>query len=103
MNQKKKSSPLLIVGLVLLVLVCFMGIQLIFAGLGEAIPNEARLSESQSSQQGEQASSAQDTSGAGEENGGETAPKFCPFCGENLPSAFQWGQFCPYCGQQIQA
>ena len=94
MNEKKKSGVFPIVGLILLLLLCVAGVELVFAGLGAAIPNQGRgqstsASASQSTPDG--AASAQ------------SAPSFCPFCGEKLPSAFQWGQFCPYCGEQVEA
>ena len=28
-------------------------------------------------------------------------PKFCTFCGDELPENFEWGRFCPYCGKII--
>ena len=98
MNEKKKSGVLPIVGLILLLVLCVAGVELIFTGLGKAIPNEARgQSPSVSASQ-----SVQSTPEAGDSSA-RSAPSFCPFCGENLPSAFQWGQFCPYCGEQVEA
>ena len=29
------------------------------------------------------------------------APNFCPFCGDELPDSFQWGQYCPFCGENV--
>ena len=29
------------------------------------------------------------------------APNFCPFCGDELPDSFAWGQFCPFCGENV--
>jgi len=30
------------------------------------------------------------------------APKFCTYCGDELPEGFEWGRFCPYCGKIIE-
>lgn len=40
MNEKKKGGVLPIVGLILLIVVLFVGIKLVFAGLGAAIPQD---------------------------------------------------------------
>ena len=29
------------------------------------------------------------------------APKFCTYCGDELPENFEWGRFCPYCGKIV--
>ena len=29
------------------------------------------------------------------------APNFCPFCGDELPDSFAWGQYCPFCGENV--
>ena len=42
MNETKKNKVLPIVGLVLLLLLCMAGIELVFAGLGAAFPNHAQ-------------------------------------------------------------
>ena len=94
MNDQRKRTILSVIGMLALLIACVIGVQAVFAGLGAAIPNQGRgqstsASASQSTPDG--AASAQ------------SAPSFCPFCGENLPSAFQWGQFCPYCGEQVEA
>lgn len=91
MNPSKKKNLLTVAGLILLLLACVAAVELIFMGLGEAIPNQGRGSAGQSvqTQLPDQSTPA--------------APSFCPFCGEGLPSTFQWGQFCPYCGGQVEA
>ena len=99
MNETKKNKALPIVGLVLLLLLCMAGIELVFAGLGAAFPNHAQGGSSSASQSAEGADASQSTGDASSQE----APSFCPFCGEELPSAFQWGQFCPYCGEQVEA
>ncbi len=91
MNPSKKKNLLTVAGLILLLLACVAAVELIFMGLGEAIPNQGRGSASQSVQ-----TELPDQSTP-------AAPSFCPFCGEGLPSTFQWGQFCPYCGGQVEA
>ncbi len=91
MNQSRKKTALTVAGLIVLILVCVAAIELIFVGLGEAIPNQAKDSASQSVQTQPPDQSA------------PAAPSFCPFCGEGLPSSFQWGQFCPWCGEQVNS
>ena len=91
MNPSKKKNLLTVAGLILLLLACVAAVELIFMGLGEAIPNQGRGSAGQSVQ-----TELPDQSTP-------AAPSFCPFCGEGLPSTFQWGQFCPYCGGQVEA
>ena len=91
MNPSKKKNLLTVAGLILLLLACVAAVELIFMGLGEAIPNQGRGSAGQSVQTQLPDQSA------------PAAPSFCPFCGEGLPSTFQWGQFCPYCGGQVEA
>ena len=90
-NEKKSGDWKMIIGGIVLIIVLFVGIKLIFWGLGEAIPqthlNGAPSSSvSQSAQVGSQAD----------------APSFCVHCGKGLPESFQWGQFCPYCGEKIE-
>ena len=93
MNGKKKSSVLSILGLAALLVACVIGVQAVFIGLGMVIPNEARTEGDAYQSQSASASVSGATA--------QAAPSFCPFCGESLPSAFQWGQFCPYCGEQV--
>ena len=90
MNPSKKKNLLTVAGLILLLLACVAAVELIFMGLGEAIPNQGRGSAGQSvqTQLPDQSTPA--------------APGFCPFCGEDLPSTFQWGQFCPFCGERVE-
>ena len=78
-SEQNKKGWLPIVGLIALILVLFVGIKLVFAGLGAAIPQKA-------------------ASSAPEQN----TPAFCPFCGEELNESFQWGQYCPYCGEKVE-
>ena len=89
-NPSKKKTFLTVAGLLLLILACVAAVELIFLGLGEAIPNPSRGSAGQSVQTEPPDQSA------------PAAPSFCPFCGEGLPSAFQWGQFCPFCGERVE-
>ena len=90
-TEQKKQGWLPIVGLIALILVLFVGIKLIFAGLGKAIPQKPA---------GPQPPGQ--TELAEKPGPGQTAPSFCPFCGEELNDSFQWGQFCPYCGEKIE-
>ena len=65
------------VGLVALIVVLAVGVKLVFAGLEAAIP-----------QQGSSSVSSQETSTGGsgyqDASGGLEAPKYCPFCGEEI-------------------
>ena len=90
--EEKKNGWLPIVGLVALIVVLFAGIKLVFFGLGEAIPQHSS-DRSQSSAQSQPMEN---------ETVGQNAPAFCPFCGEELNSSFQWGQYCPYCGEKVE-
>ena len=94
-NETKKSGLWSIAGMVVLIIVLFVGIKAVFAGLEAAIPqNKTDVSASQSQ-----------SVGAGqnqEEPGGLPAPGFCPFCGEALNDSFQWGQYCPFCGELVE-
>lgn len=85
-----KKSDLRILWMVALIIVLFIAIQLIFAMLGAAIPQEKH---------------AQPPATTPEQSVSETlpAPSFCPFCGEKLPEDFQWGWFCPYCGEMTES
>ena len=89
-DPSKKKTFLTVAGLLLLILACVAAVELIFLGLGKAIPNQAKDSAAQSVQTQLPDQSA------------PAAPSFCPFCGEGLPSAFQWGQFCPFCGERVE-
>ena len=75
MSDKRKRTILSVVGMVALLIVLSL----------------IHISEPGASSAPEDAGSAQ------------PAPSFCPFCGEGLPSSFQWGQYCPYCGEQVEA
>ena len=90
-SEQKNKGWLPIVGLIALIVVLFLGIKLVFAGLGAAIPQKP--TDPQPPVQTEQV----------EKPGPEqTAPAFCPFCGQELNSSFQWGQYCPYCGERVE-
>lgn len=107
MNDKKKRTILSVVGMIVLLLVCAFGVQAVFAGLGMVGSQSGGSSSSSQSvpADGSQGQTDQET-GAPEESGtgsAQSAPSFCPFCGEGLPSSFQWGQFCPYCGERVEA
>ena len=107
MSDKRKRTILSVVGMVALLIVCVIGVQAVFAGLGMVSAQHGGVSSGQSAQAGGDESRPTQKPGASSapEDTGSTrpAPSFCPFCGEGLPSSFQWGQFCPYCGEQIEA
>ena len=107
MNDKRKRTILSVMGMVALLIVCVIGVQAVFAGLGMVSAQNGDILDSQSVQaEGDGSQMAQEpgASSASEDAGSaQPAPSFCPFCGEGLPSSFQWGQFCPYCGEQIEA
>ena len=67
-NPSKKKTILTVAGLLLLILACVAAVELIFLGLGEAIPNESRDSGQSVSVQPDQSAP------------GQAAPSFCPFC-----------------------
>ena len=106
MSDKRKRTILSVVGMVALLIVCVIGVQAVFAGLG-MVSAQHGVSSSQSAQEegdGSQPAQEPGASSVPEDAGSaQPAPSFCPFCGEGLPSSFQWGQFCPYCGEQIEA
>ena len=99
MDEKKKGI-LSILGLIFLLITCVIGVQAIFIGLGMAIPNEERVIEASSQSQIIQSGNPSENSGT---TSAQSAPSFCPFCGEGLPSSFQWGQYCPYCGEPVKS
>ena len=106
MDEKKKRTIMSIVGMVALLLVCVIGVQMVFAGLGVAFSDQGDATSGPGSQgDSVQSSSEQDSdsSEASSAVAAQPAPSFCPFCGEGLPSSFQWGQYCPYCGEQVEA
>ena len=92
MNEKKKRNWLTIAGLIALIIVLCACVELLFMGLGMVIPNSGQAA--QGSQPPAQSQQVQPSAGT-------EAPAFCPFCGERLPSFFQWGQYCPWCGEQV--
>lgn len=97
-TQEKKSSKMVIVGLIVLVVGLVLGVKLIFAALAAALPPPA--DQSIQTMDGSQTSqnAVMDSSG---ENA-QPAPNFCPYCGDELTDSFQWGQFCPYCGEKVE-
>lgn len=93
-NNEKKNGLWSIVGLVALIVVLFIGVKLMFAGLEAAIPQDKT---------GTSASQSLDA-GTSQSQSGETdspAPSYCPYCGEKLNDSFQWGQYCPFCGESV--
>ena len=105
MNDKRKRAILSVVGMVALLIVCVIGVQAVFAGLGMVSTRNGGVSSSQSAQaDGDGSRPVQEpgaSSAPGDTGSAQPAPSFCPFCGEGLPSSFQWGQYCPYCGEQV--
>ena len=97
MNEKKRRNWLTIAGLIALIIALCLCVELLFLGLGKAIPNQAAGSGAADSPEGP--AQEEPLPGPG---GEERAPSFCPFCGEGLPSSFQWGQYCPWCGEQVE-
>ncbi len=89
-NGKKRDGPV-IAGLIALIVVLFVGVKLIFAGLGAAIPRAPAASPPAASREAEASQS-----------GALPAPNYCPHCGQGLPESFRWGQFCPYCGEEAK-
>lgn len=96
----KKSELPQILGLIALIVVLVLGVKVLFSSL--SVINSHSVSAGQTTELAEPGQSTESSPSAGEENGAE-APSFCPYCGKQLPSAFQWGQFCPFCGEQVQA
>ena len=72
MNEKKTGSWSMIIGGIALIIVLFIGVQVIF-WVVQSVPDT-----------------------------GAEAPGFCVHCGEELPDSFQWGQYCPWCGEKIE-
>ena len=94
--MEKKSELPQILGLIALIVVLVIGVKVLFSSL--SVIDSHSVSSSQSI-----GSAELDMNRTEEEKAGTEAPSFCPYCGKQLPSAFQWGQFCPFCGEQIQA
>ena len=92
-NEKKTGDWKMIIGGIALIIVLFLAIKLIFAGLEKAVPPE-RLNPD--------AFAASQSQSLEEAESGEEAPSFCVHCGKALPDSFQWGQFCPYCGKKVE-
>lgn len=92
-NEKKTGDWKMIVGGIALIIVLFLAVKLIFAGLEKVVPPE-RLNPG---------AFASSTSQSLEEPGsGAEAPSFCVHCGKALPDSFRWGQFCPWCGEKVE-
>ena len=85
MNEKKTGSWSMIIGGIALIIVLFIGVQVIFWVLEEVIHQDAPA-----------VSAVQSVPDTGAE-----APGFCVHCGKALPESFAWGQFCPYCGEKV--
>ena len=91
-NKEKSNDGKLIVGGIVLIIALFIGIKLVFWGLGQAIPQTpADVSQGVSASQ----------SVPGDGSGDPDAPSYCIHCGRALPDSFRWGQFCPYCGEKV--
>ena len=98
-SEEKKKGWLTIAGLIALIVVLFLGIKLIFAGLGAAIQQDPGAGQSVGAGQ---MSGTVSSAGSASAGFAGNAPAFCPFCGEELNESFQWGQFCPYCGEKVE-
>jgi len=83
--QNEKSLAFWVTMLVVL----FAAVFGIFALLDIAMPDDW---EAKHQQEQEQVQMQEDES---------PAPNFCPFCGDELPESFQWGQYCPFCGENV--
>ena len=92
-NEKKSVDWKMIVGGIVLIIVLFVGVKLVFWGLGEVVgPRNPP-------QNGQSVSASQSApAGSGETD----APSFCVHCGKALPESFEWGQFCPWCGEKME-
>jgi len=95
----KKSELPQILGLIALIVVLVIGVKVLFSSL--SVINSHNESTGQTIEVTEPEGSTETSQPTAE--GGAEAPSFCPYCGKQLPSAFQWGQFCPFCGEQVQA
>ena len=91
-ENKKPSQTLVILGLLALIVALFVGIKVIFVGL-EAVLPEPTQPPAQSVQMDDPGQSGSPEA---------SAPRFCPFCGEELHDAFRWGQYCPFCGEKVE-
>ena len=90
-KETKGGGWLTIAGLIALILVLFVGIKLVFAGLGAAIPQKPEGPQPPGQTELEK-----------KPGPGKESPAFCPYCGQALNPSFQWGQFCPYCGEKVE-
>ena len=87
-DSEKKQGWLPIFGMLALIVVLFLCIKVIFAGLERMFPQPSpeggpMVTQSQPIEQ-------------------PSTPAFCPYCGEKLHDTFQWGQYCPYCGEKVE-
>ncbi|MGO5022719.1 zinc ribbon domain-containing protein [Lawsonibacter sp. LCP25S3_G6] len=96
-SEQKKQGWLPIVGLIALIIVLFVGIKLVFAALGAAIPQEPAGHGEPAGPGGPGLTEQVEKPGPA-----QNTPAFCPFCGEELNDSFQWGQYCPYCGEKVE-
>ena len=97
LEEKEKKGTGTIVALIALIVVLFVGIKLVFYGIGVLIPqDDLKESASQSVTQEETVSQGEQVQQT------QQAPAFCPYCGQELFEGFQWGQFCPYCGEKVE-
>ena len=107
MSDKRKRTILSVVGMIVLLLVCAIGVQAVFAGLGMVSAQHGGVSSSQSAQaEGDGSQPAQEpgASSAPEDAGSaQPAPSLCPLCGEGQPTSIPWGPVCPYSGEQVEA
>lgn len=100
MSENKKNTWLPIIGGIALIVVLFIIIKLIFAGLEKVIPKQVPKD---SSQPPAQSQTVEDGFSAGQGGATDTqAPSFCIYCGKALPESFEWGQYCPYCGERME-
>ena len=99
MNDKRKRAILSVVGMVALLIVCVIGVQAVFAGLGMVSAQHGGVSSSQSAQvdgDGSQPVQEPGASSMPEDAGSsQPAPRVSPFCGEGQPTTIQWGQVSP--------
>ena len=87
-DENKTGDWKMILGGILLIVVLFVGVNLVFWLLGEVIHQDVG---------GEPPGVSASQSAPGDRE----VPSFCVHCGGELPKSFEWGQFCPWCGQKV--